>query len=359
MTDFTPPTRDPLDPEVLEAHLQALLYKQGNWVDWGNHCQILQHHGYGAAQIFEATGFQASQQNLVIVASQVFASVEQGDSSPEMLTYFRGPRSDVLHEFRILNQEQRVQAARLAYEKKVDVDGAKLIARAIKDLNSLSQPPSGFTADPGDAVAYQAWRHARQKKDLMERSRLIAQGLKFAHSPSAREKLEQLLSDFSVVTTKSEPLLPLYRLEEEEELSRIIPFLGAYPISPDQVNQAPILQSQDPFGLVQIPTAGAYVTLPGWHMVLKTQQPVAFLIQSEQLPKAISQTQERLLMLVDRAEKIWDENSYFLMETPEGVRLAWTPEPPNDTILGKVIVVLRPKKILDEGNLTQPWQMDD
>jgi hypothetical protein len=27
--------------------------------------------------------------------------------------------------------------------------------------------------------------------------------------------------------------------------------------------------------------------------------------------------------------------------------------------LGQVILVLRPKSIFDENNLTQPWQMDD
>jgi hypothetical protein len=38
----------------------------------------------------------------------------------------------------------------------------------------------------------------------------------------------------------------------------------------------------------------------------------------------------------------------------------WFESQPQDwQTVGKVVLILRPKHILDESNLTQPWQMDD
>ena len=167
----------------------------------------MQKAGYNPQTIFERTGFQGSQQNLIIVAAQVYDSIAKAGASPELLSYCQGPVSDVLYEFRILNEEKRAAAAELAKEKRLEVDDAKDLARAIQDFSRLSQLPAGFVNNPGDAMAYQCWRRARQKKDLQHRSRLIARGLKFAHSVTAREQIEKLLSDFTVVSARTAPLI--------------------------------------------------------------------------------------------------------------------------------------------------------
>ncbi|MGB5713908.1 MAG: hypothetical protein WBM44_23725, partial [Waterburya sp.] len=78
--------------------MRSLLHKEGSWVEWGQVCQKLQKAGYSTQRIFEDTGFQNSQQNLVIVASQVFDNLVQANVAPEVLEYFKGPRSDVLYE---------------------------------------------------------------------------------------------------------------------------------------------------------------------------------------------------------------------------------------------------------------------
>ena len=75
-------------------------------------------------------------------------------------------------------------------DKKIDIDRAHQVARAVKDFYRLSQLPAGFANHSGDAVDYLCSKNARQKKDLQARSRLIAQGLKFAHSQTARESIE-------------------------------------------------------------------------------------------------------------------------------------------------------------------------
>lgn len=354
------PNRSPqLSEEEATKLLRSLLHKEGCWVDWGKTCQKLQKAGYSAPRIFEETGFQASQQNLVIVAAQVYENIAEADVSEKLLSYLQGPRSDVLYEFRILNQQQRVAVAQLAQEKQLEADSAREVAKAYQEFSRLSQLPEGFTKHPGDAVAYQCWRRARQKKDLQERSRLIAKGLKFAHSQSAREAIEKLLSDFSVVPSRTAPLMPVYRLEAEEELPRIVPVAGSFPLSKQEFEAVPVLESQEPFRMVNVASSGAMVPLPGWQSILKAEDPVAIICESDRLPKPLAGKPETVLVVVARNLREWNLNSYFLIEQGEQLALRWFEELPNVPILGQVVLVLRPKKILDEGNITQPWQMDD
>ena len=348
-----------LSEEEAQELMRSLLHKEGSWVDWGKNCQQLQKAGYTAQNIFETTGFQASQQNLVIVAAQVYNSIAQADLAEEVLEYFRGPRSDVLHEFRILNQEQRAAAAQLAYDKKIDIDGAHQVARAVKDFSRLSQLPAGFTNHPGDAVAYLCWKNARQKKDLQARSRLIAQGLKFAHSQTARESIEKLLSDFTVVPSRTAPLLPIYRLESENELPCIIPLAGSFPLTRQEIETVAQITAEEPFGNIQVTSGGAFVPVPGWQAILKATDPVGYFAPSDRLPISISGKVEQVLVIIDRASQKWDVNGYFLVEAEEKLELQWFEEAPDLDIVGQLVLIMRPKRILDENNIIEPWQMDD
>lgn len=339
--------------------MRSLLHKEGSWVEWGQLCQKLQKAGYDSQIIFERTGFQTVQQNLIIVAAQVYQSIVQAGASKEMLSYFQGPRSDVLYEFRILNQEQRAAAADLAFTKKLDVDDAREVAKAVKDLSRLSQLPAGFSNNPGDALAYQCWKLARQKKDLQQRSRLIAKGLKYAYSLTAKEQVEKLLSDFTVVPQRSAPLIPVYRLGLEDELARIVPVVGTLPLSAKDLAAVASVEIQEPFRSISISGNGTFVPLPGWQAVLKARDPVAILCPSDRLPKQLSTQSETVLILIDRSIHEWDVNSYFVVEQQGTLELQWFEESPQLDLLGQVILVLRPKKILDENNLTESWQMDD
>ena len=358
MSNMPQNSQTPISEAEAEELMRSLLHKENSWVEWGQICQKLQQAGYSTQRIFEDTGFQNSQQNLVIVAAQVFDNLVRANVAPEVLIYFKGPRSDVLYEFRVLNQEQRVDAALLAYDKKIDVDGAHLVAKAIKDVSRMSQLPEAFTDRPGDWVAYLSWKRAQSQKDLQQRSRLIAQGLKFASSATAREAIEKLLSDFSVVKSATEPLLPLYRLELEEELPRIVPLAGSYPLNSQQIMAVKQVKLEPPFSQIKA-EGGTYVPIPGWQTVLKAQDPVGYLCPSDRLPKYLGGKVEEVLVLLDRASRDWDVNSYFVVEIEDKLEIRWFETEPEVPIVGQLVLILRPKKILDEGNITEPWQMDD
>ncbi|MDY6940537.1 MAG: RuBisCO accumulation factor 1 [Cyanobacteriota bacterium] len=353
----TTPSRSELSEAAAATFVRQLRHKEGNWVEWGKACHALHKAGYDPKNIFEETGFEAVVQNQVVVAAQVYESIAASEVDPKVLSFCAGPKSDVLYEFRILNQTQRAAAAELAAQKNLDVDGAHLVARAIKDFARLSMPPEGFSNSPGDVVAYVSWKQARQKKDLQERSRLIAQGLKFAQTRAAREQIERLLSDFTVEPTRKAPMLPTYRIDAEEQLPRIIPVVGSLPLTRAQIEAVPTLEEVEPFRVVS--GNGAWVPLPGWQVILRARDPVAILTRSDRLLNFPVPQLEEVVVAIDRQVKTWDINSYFLVESEEGVEVGWFEEAPDRPILGQVILVLRPKRILDESNITSPWQMDD
>lgn len=344
-----------------DAHqlLRSLLEKQGSWVDWGKSCYQLQKSGYDGQTIFEQTGFQASQQNLIIVAAQVYESLVNAKVSETLLNYFLGPKSDVLYELRILDQDQRVAVARLSQEKTLIASEAREAAKTYQNFCRLSQLPDKFTNHPGDAIAHQCWKQARQKKELQDRTRLIVKGLKFVYSPTARDALEKLLSDFTVLPSCSAPLLPLYRLEEQSDMSCIVPVAGKLPLSQNDWEQVDTVEAVEPFNLVSYSGTGSLVSLPGWQALLKADEPVGILCSSDRLPKSLLEKPETVLVIVDRGVINWNSNSYFLIEEAGELIFKWFESKPHTPLLGQIILVVCPKKIFDKDNIFEPWQIDD
>lgn len=348
-----------LSQEQASELLQNLRQKQGNWVEWGKSCQQLQKAGYDNQTIFEETGFQPVHQNQVIVAVQVYESIVKAGVSEEVKTHFAQQGSEILYEFRILPPQKRAEAATLVVEKQLTQADAHDVAKAIKDFWDLSSLPEGFTDCAGDAVAYKYWKLARGKKDLQARSRLIAQGLRYVASNTAREKIEDLLSDFTVVPETPAPTLPLYRLEQEDELPRIMPVVPSLDISVSQFQNYSQPQRQGTFSFTKLPGESEWVALPGWQTIWAAGDPVAIPCGREQLPKPESLANEPMLVVVDRADTQWYLHSYFLIEQENGLGIQWFQQAPNQPLLGKVVLILRPKRVVDEGAIAQSWQIEE
>jgi len=279
--------------------------------------------------------------------------------SEEVRSHYGRIGSDSLYELRILTQEDRAAVSEFLHARNLDSQAAYEVAKAVKDYSRLRTLPEGFTAHPGDAIAYQYWRYAKQQNDLPERSRLIARGLMFAHSQTARQQIERLLTQSSGTSQRSAPILPLYRLEVEEELPRISPVVGQLPLTTADWQNTPSVQSTGAFQLVQNEWKGALVALPGWQVILKAQDPVTILCNSSQLPTQLTGSPENLLLVIDRSEQEWDVNRYFLVDQAGQLQVQWFPEAPTVPILGSLLLVLRAKRILDEGQTKDLWQIDE
>ncbi|WGV28391.1 RuBisCO accumulation factor 1 [Halotia branconii] len=358
MTDLSPNPQNPANDNTQEL-LRKLRQKQGNWVEWGMAIASLQKSGYNPQQIFEETGFEPIQQNQVIVGSQVYNSLEKGGASEATRSHYATRGSDILYELRLLTQEERAAAAELTFIHKIDADEARDVAKAIKDFSRFRNLPEGFSNHPGDAVAYQSWKLARQYTDLQERSRLIAKGLRFAHTPEARKQIEQLLVDFTVVSKRPAPILPFYRFESDEELPRILPVVGELPLTPQDLQNVPIVEEIQPFRLVKFAGEQAWVPLPGWQVLLNAEDPVVILCNSDRIPNQPPSPPKPLLVVIDRAQRQWDDSSYFVVDNGGELDFQWFETEAELPLLGKIIVIVRPKKIFDEEITKDAWQIDE
>lgn len=368
MSATPPPNSDPSDQPVsmndaeVLALLKSLRRKEGTWVEWATACQRLQKEGYTPQQIFEETGFEPIQQNQIIVAVQVYGAIAHGEGMEAVQKHFSQRGSDILYEFRILNQAGRMAAAKLSLDKGLDSDEAHELAKAVRDYTRLTALPEGFASleeHPGDAIAYYYWKLARQQSDLQARSRLIAQGLRFAESASARSAIEKLLTDFTVIKSRSAPLMPIYRLDSEEELPRIIPVAGQLPLDVDSFKAVPLVEEEEPFRMVKFSGTGAWVPLPGWQTVLAAEDPIVVLAQTHQLPLPQTATTEDILVLVDRAQRQWNADSYFLVDADAKLHVQWTEDPCREAILGRVIFMLKARQVLDEESIKDLWQFEE
>jgi hypothetical protein len=361
MSDPSPtaPPSVPLSDAEAEELILLLRRKQGRWVEWAQACQTLQKAGYSTQAIFEATGFEPIQQNQIIVAAQVYGAIAQSAAPEAVKEHFGYKASDVLYEFRVLSPTERVAAANLAFAKKLDMDEAHELTRAIKDFSRLSKPPADFTNHPGDIVAHQAWNTARQKSDLQARSQLIARGLQYAHTDQARRAMEKLLTDFTVTPAQPIPRLPLYRLDSDEELPRILPVVGKLPLTKADLQAVPIVEATGSFQMVKFSGTGAWAAIPGWQVVRVAEDPIVIIEQSDRLPIPLDGRPEEVLVVVDRAQRQWNDISYFIITEAENLQIRWFDSPPDVPLLGQVVLVLRAKKVLDEEYTKELWQLDE
>jgi hypothetical protein len=344
----------------LDMLLRQLRQKEGAWVDWGEACQTLQKAGLSPQAIFEGTGFEPVQQNQVIVAAQVYRSLLTEGVSEAVRSHFQQRGSDCLYELRVLSQADRARAAELIWQQGLDADQVREVAKALKEFAYRTEPPPGFSDQPGDAVAYHYWRLARQQSDLQKRSHLIAQGLRFVHSSSARQAIEQLLTDFTVVKTKAAPRLPLFRLEDESDLPCLVPVAGEWPLPTADFTAVPVAVPEEPFGIVRFAGTGAWAPLPGWQVVLQAEDPVALLASFPALPNAPQDAPaDPVLILVDRAQRQWDESRYFVCDAAGELAIQWFDTAPTQPLLGQILVIIRPKRILDEDYTRELWQIDE
>jgi hypothetical protein len=342
-----------------EELLLRLRRKEGNWVEWGKACQTLQKAGYSTQAIFEATGFEPIQQNQIIVAAQVFDSMMSVGIAPATEAHYSRVGSDSLYELRILSKEDRAAAADFLHSRNIDSDGAREVAKAFKEFSLVNKLPEGFSHHPGDAVAYQYWRYAKQQSDLAEKSRLIARGLMFAHTQSARGQIEKLLTDLAPKSQRPAPSLPVYRLEAEEELPRIFPVAGTFPLSAQAVLNVPQVAPVGHFQWIQTNWQGGWVTLPGWEVLMKAEDPIAVLAHTDNLPIKLQGNAEEAILVFDRAETTWSDLNYFALDRDGKVEIEWSDTQPSATILGKLLLILRPKRLSDDSKSKDIWYIEE
>ncbi|MFN3926905.1 MAG: RuBisCO accumulation factor 1 [Pseudanabaenaceae cyanobacterium] len=340
---------------------ELLRRRQGNWVQWAGAIQELQKQGESSLAIFEETGFTPSQQNQMITAVQVYVSL-----TPEVASKYMEKGSDLLYELRLLPKERRSPVAEFIHTRQLDATEVREIVKAVKFFDSLPNPPEGFTDHPGDAIAYQVYRSAKEVNDVPSKTRLIARGLQYAHSASARLAIEGLLGSFATSPQARPPRLPCYRFETEELLPRLFPVAGTIPLTIAQFQAIPPTEYLSPFGIVHT-NHPQWTAIPSYQVVKDCQDGVLVLTDNETLgemlqqkiPSGFREQKEALLLLIDRAQTEWSPDHYLVIEQNGLLSILWSPASTPEPIYGRLLLILRQKKYFDETASQELWQIEE
>jgi Rubisco Assembly chaperone C-terminal domain/Rubisco accumulation factor 1 alpha helical domain/Rubisco accumulation factor 1 helix turn helix domain len=355
MTESTD-NQTPINTEEL---LLMLRRKTSNWVAWGKACQQLQKSGMTPQVIFEATGFEPIQQNQIIVAAQVFDSMMSVGIAPATEAHYQRVGSDSLYELRILATADRAATADYLFNRNIDSEGSKEVAKAFKEFSYIRQQPEGFTHHPGDAVAYQYWRYIKQQGDIIEKTRLIARGLMFAHSQTARNQIEKLLAELTAPKQKTAPALPVYRLEVDDDLPRTFPVAGKFPLPSSVLASVPKVESPDTFQITHNNWTGGWISLPGWKVIASAEDPIAIIAPKDTLELKISEQSEETIVVIDRSATEWDEFNYLAIDRDGQLAIEWFDTAPELPILGTLVLIIRPKRKLEASNPKDLWEIED
>ncbi|MFN5855122.1 MAG: RuBisCO accumulation factor 1 [Pseudanabaenaceae cyanobacterium] len=373
----------PSDSEELFTFLRQ---KQGTWVQWGQACLALQRLGENSLAIFENTGFEPIQQNQIVVAAQVFMGLEALPAPTELIEHFRRRGSDILYELRVLSQQERLDMAQLAIQKNLDVLEVKEVVKAVKEASAVSNLPAGFTRHPGDAVGYQVWRACQGRPDAAQKARLIAKGLQYVHSESARKVMEQLLTDLVTPKEKKAPRLPVFRYEGEDAIPRVLPVIGSLPLSASVCRDFPKQEIHTAFAIAKGGTGldCGWVAVPGWQVVQNARDPILLLtdtavfqeISGQEIVSSVANKPEEILLLIDRgrkpelsAEPISEQGAdklsdrYYLLEEKDDLKVQWfkdlaTAQEVSAQIIGQLLLVLRPQRVMDEEAAKDLWDYE-
>ncbi|MDX1976535.1 MAG: RuBisCO accumulation factor 1 [Pseudanabaenaceae cyanobacterium bins.68] len=343
--------------------------KEGNWTDWASACTQLSSQGETTQQIFEQTGFEPIHQNQITVALKVYEGLVQGTASSKVINHFATQDSEMLYELRVLPQSARVELAEFILLHRLDLTTTKEVIKAMRDFAMLSNLPPGFSQHPGDAIAYQCYRNAQKSNQAAQVTKFMLKGLQYVHSASARSLIEQLLTAQTAPPVAPLPKLPIYRLDQDDQLPRLVPVAGKIPITISELKAVPLIDQIEPFGMVAYEGACAWIALPGWDVVRRAIDPLIILANTDtlaeasgqRLPNSFPDRPEQILLLIDRSQRDPESNSYFAIATTEPVteQIQVALPSANSKIYGKLLLVLRERRVLDQAASSDLWQEEE
>ena len=179
----------------------------------------------------------------------------------------------------------------------------------------------------------------------------------FAHSQSARNQIEKLLTELTAPPQRSAPALPVYRMEADEELPRTFPVAGKFPLETSILATVPTVEGLDAFQITHNNWTGGWVSLPGWKVLTSAAEPVGIIAPIDTLPALVGQPKESIVVL-DRSVTEWDEFNYFAIDRDGLLAIEWFESPPTIPILGKLVLILHPKRPIEVGDTKDLWEIE-
>ncbi|GAB2211434.1 hypothetical protein Droror1_Dr00024747 [Drosera rotundifolia] len=384
---FRPPP-SPLPPQFrgldVAARLDILTNRMGLWYEYGPLVNTLFADGFTPSTLEEITGISGVEQNQLIVGSQVHQSLKE-TLDPETLSYYDKGGAEILYEIRLLNAVQRTAAAIYLVENNLDARGAREVARAMKDFPSRKIEPGWESFDgsiPQDCLSFMYLRQSIEHKDLspLKRRAALETALECAVSENAKKRvLEELegkrdktSGDDLVAIAAKVPVVRLHMGEVAESTSVVVLPVCKAEEREEGILRAPLeCRTEGDFGIIVSDKGwNRWVVLPGWEPLAGVGRGgvVVELKDAKALPWRAKREykQEPILVVADRGRKEVTSNDgfYLVVKEKKGgddgrsgelkVERGFVLKETGVTVsLGTVVLVVRPPKYEDDGQLNE------
>jgi hypothetical protein len=141
------------------AMLDQIESGAGHWHELAKLFPALHAAGVDGGVVEERTGVERKLQNLWTGASQIYDSLKAGGAPPSVLEYYdRDGGECLLYELRFLSIQQRLSAAEYMARQELEPREALILAKAVKEHERRVGGKEGFSASPGDCLAYKHYR---------------------------------------------------------------------------------------------------------------------------------------------------------------------------------------------------------
>ena len=198
--------------------------------------------------------------------------------------------------------------------------------------------------------------------------------------------MEQLLTDLVTPKEKKAPRLPVFRYEGEDAIPRVLPVIGSLPLSASVCRDFPKQEIHTAFAIAKGGTGldCGWVAVPGWQVVQNARDPILLLtdtavfqeISGQEIVSSVANKPEEILLLIDRgrkpelsAEPISEQGAdklsdrYYLLEEKDDLKVQWfkdlaTAQEVSAQIIGQLLLVLRPQRVIDEEAAKDLWDYE-
>ena len=142
-------------------------------------------------------------------------------------------------------------------------------------------------------------------------------------------------------------------------MPRVIPIIGQWPLTAEDLSAIPYLDRTSEFEIIRHEGTSAWFAIPGWNVITQAEDPIALLAQSDQLNLGIPDPIENVIVVMDRAQRQWNSEHYFITNEQGQLTTQWFAEEPNSKILGQIILIMRPQKVSTELENSDIWHIDE
>lgn len=249
----------------IDDMLTILTERTDQWHRLADFITRLKKEGVGSEIIDEVTGINALEQNLWVVSSNVYKTLEDRSVSEDVLGYFSSPDAEkLLYPLRVMTAEDRQICAEYLYEQQLDEKQSEMLIRAMREHARRRHDNGEFQYTPGDCLAYKYYRDALEETRNKEaRAEIVAKGLERAQSEKARAALEELLVERDEDEEKK-ARITVVELDEDEYDNCILAIAGELQdIDVKQLRDASHTNRKGAFGILTSPKAGEdWVVVP-------------------------------------------------------------------------------------------------